>query len=1208
MNSLSRFVRAGTVTVLFLLGAVLAYGQGTDLGIIRGTVTDAQGGVIAGAAVVITDTATDIKVERTTDALGNYEVPNLKFGTYKVTVNYTGFNTAEVVNVVLRGTSTVRVDVRLTPRTVAEQITVTTEAPLIQMEAPVISATLSTQQILDLPRDSRDIYQFLYLNPNITYNPEHGFKFIGSQSYGANFALDGQRATGAGFGQAIGGQPSLETIGELTVLSNSFTAEYAGIANIRVSTKRGGKEYHGSLFYDNKNSALAAWTIDDKIAKANFLPTYAVPEFPRPTFNFTEAGGSFGGPLPVSREKTFFQFAYEHRWSARPVRWRATNLPHQSVINGDFRRVADSRKPAVPADVSLTPAEIATNTITVAGTQRFVTIPSRLFSPYTTALFKKYFPVTSLDAPINANNGRLVEYAATTKGLTTRPLYTGRIDHDFSDRDKVYGVVNTMYPDGTFSAYASPFTSLGTLVSEQSNHTVSLSWNHSFSPRLINEARGGFNYQSTYRRARIKVAEFLTSLGFNQEDINAYAAVVGPDAPKQWGTIPITYGSQFVGFPSGGRNAHRPLDQKMFSFGDTLSWVKGRHSVRAGFDLVHNHVLDGFTLGRGQPRGQVVYTGPANDLGPLVRLLLGLPANSVASNVAARGSMDVTNWEQGFFFQDDFRIHERLTLNLGLRYELLTPFVEANDLLVNFDTGYRSGDKRGRFVVPSQATISRIDPRMVAFGVVTAKEAGVGRGLIRTDKNNLAPRLGVAYRFTDRTVFRGGWGLFYPTSAAQGMRDSMATNPFNQTIRRNARAEAPLSSWPRPFTGGVVAALSGAPAMNAYAFDVQAPRIQQYNVTVERELPWKSALRFSYLGTRMSGLLAGYDHNMLPPNEIPFGVTTGDGVTICDPTGADEDRPCDLSPADDARLAFPGLGDWLVTYGNIARGFSNALQIEFNRRMSGGFVFNASYTLLSQKSSGVDVNSSLGSTLWDQFKPDQDLSRDSFVSRHRFIAYGSYDLPVGRGRQFGSSMNKVLDGIVGGWQTSFNMFIKNGTGFTPYWDCDNCFPVAPGNIASSALDATGGFGGGFRPLVVGDPNKKSGDKIWDAAAFAPPPVGTDLFSNPKIAKRNFLTGPGTWAANFGLTKYFQIHEKMRLSFRAVFDNLFNHPLLSPVGDNSIANLGSFSIDIDQKTGKLLPIGSANITANPDFARLRSSYSQEGMDNRRSVRLSLRLTF
>jgi len=271
MNSLSRFVRAGTVTVLFLLGAVLAYGQGTDLGIIRGTVTDAQGGVIAGAAVVITDTATDIKVERTTDALGNYEVPNLKFGTYKVTVNYTGFNTAEVVNVVLRGTSTVRVDVRLTPRTVAEQITVTTEAPLIQMEAPVISATLSTQQILDLPRDSRDIYQFLYLNPNITYNPEHGFKFIGSQSYGANFALDGQRATGAGFGQAIGGQPSLETIGELTVLSNSFTAEYAGIANIRVSTKRGGKEYHGSLFYDNKNSALAAWTIDDKIAKAKFL-------------------------------------------------------------------------------------------------------------------------------------------------------------------------------------------------------------------------------------------------------------------------------------------------------------------------------------------------------------------------------------------------------------------------------------------------------------------------------------------------------------------------------------------------------------------------------------------------------------------------------------------------------------------------------------------------------------------------------------------------------------------------------------------------------------------------------------------------------------------------------------------------------------------------------------------------------------------------
>lgn len=483
--------------VCLLAGAGLLCAQGTDLGIIRGTVTDSQGAVVVGAKVVVTDLATGIATERTSDASGNYEAMNLKSGTYKVIVSMSGFNNVEVVDVALRSGAIVRADAKLSPKTVAEAITITSEAPLIQMEAPVISGTLNTQQVLDLPRDSRDIYQFLYLNPNITYNPDDGFKFIGGTSYGANFSMDGQRATGAGFGQAVGGQPSMETIGDVTVLSNSFSAEYGGFANIRVTTKRGQSQHHGSLFYDNKNSALAAWRATDKTDKASFTPSFFQPTYPHPGSNFTETGGSLGGPIPGLKKKTFYMFAFEYRWDVAPVRWSSSNkVPHETLLKGDFSKIVDASKPAVPAGTQLTSDEIANYTVGGLGKQ-FIRIPQRLMNPFTSKLVNLYFPQTSADAPINNKSGYVPSYAMLTSGMQTRPLYTGRIDHDFSDRDKVYGVVNYSTLNGSRSQIESPFSSLGTRYFDRQNDTISLSWNHVFAPTLINEARGGRNYQSS---------------------------------------------------------------------------------------------------------------------------------------------------------------------------------------------------------------------------------------------------------------------------------------------------------------------------------------------------------------------------------------------------------------------------------------------------------------------------------------------------------------------------------------------------------------------------------------------------------------------------------------------------------------------------------------------------------------------------------------
>ncbi|HUS09261.1 MAG TPA: hypothetical protein VMZ30_02255, partial [Pyrinomonadaceae bacterium] len=1090
---------------------------------------------------------------------------------------------------------------------------------LIQTETPTISGTISNRQLIELPRDSRDIYQFLYLNPNITQSADGvDFKFLGAQSYGAAFSLDGQRSNGGIFGGATASQPSLEAISELTVLSNNFTAEYAGIANIRIDTKRGEKDFHGSLFYNNKNSALASWTIQDKIDLAGFVPNPARPDFPKPYFNLNETGGSISGPVFGSK-KTFFLGAYERRWNIDTVRFSARNsLPGQRLLNGDFTQLSDARKPAVPAAVLplLTPAELAANTVLVENDDgdlipRFVTIPARLLNPSVAKLIQGYFPTSSLDASVDSR-GRLSDFAQNVASRNTRDLVTARIDHDFTSNDKFYAVYNYQNNPSTSGQVAgAAYPAFGLRLNEQHNHTLSLSYTRAFSSNLINEARGGFNSQSLFRKAPRTLREFLGSIGFGDADITAYGSVVGPAALDTPGHTAISV-ANFALINNGGRSVNRTLDQKLATFGDTLTWIKGSHSMKGGFDVVRNHGTDGFVANRQNPRGRINYTGTAAT-DAWARFLIGLPPNTVNFVEKLRDDLDASNHEYGFFFQDEFRVLPRVTLNLGLRYELITPFVASDDLLVNFDPDFvdpQTG-RKGHFIVPTADVLPSIDPRIINYGVVTADQAGLGRGLVKTDRNNLAPRLGIAWRVTDKTVLRGGYGVFYPTSSAQGIRDALGSSPFNHPLTKTSTAALPLGGWPggltppgvTPFTGGRLNSFDDFPDANSIPFDLQQPRIEQFNATFEREFPWQTGLRVSYLGTRMHGLIGGVDLNLLPPNETPFGTLNEDG----DPCTPGDD--CTVLPADMARRPFPELGTFLGRYLNFGSGRSHALQIEANRRFSNGFTFNASYTLLDQKGSGFDTgNASLGGTSYNQFNPENDFARDAFVSRHRFVSYGIYELPWGKGRKFGSDFPKWADAAFGGFQLSWNMFAKSGTGFTPFWTCDNCDPIFPGNIGSEFIDAVGGFNQtSFRPLVVSRVSQyvKVGDQFFNPAAFLPPPIGADVLDNPNLARRNVLTGPSTWGVNLGLRKFFKITETARLEVGADLNNAFNHPLRSP-NDLNFANLGTFFLDVDPVTAELLPI--TNVEPNEDFGRIRTSFNQDGIDNRRTVRLRVRLSF
>src|SRR5438445_10076337 len=232
------------LALLFCASAAV-FGQGTDLVTIRGTVTDSTGAVIPGATVTVTDTLTNTSRETKTNSQGNYEMLGLKSGTYKVAITAAGMSKTGITDVVLNGSDTVSADAVLKVSAAQETVVVSMEAPAINTEDQTISQTLTNQAVIELPRDSRNVYTFLYLNPNVTQGAFDGeFKFIGAQSYGASFSLDGQRSNGGIFGEPTASQPSLEAVGEINLLSTDFSAEYAGIGNIRITTKRGESQFH----------------------------------------------------------------------------------------------------------------------------------------------------------------------------------------------------------------------------------------------------------------------------------------------------------------------------------------------------------------------------------------------------------------------------------------------------------------------------------------------------------------------------------------------------------------------------------------------------------------------------------------------------------------------------------------------------------------------------------------------------------------------------------------------------------------------------------------------------------------------------------------------------------------------------------------------------------------------------------------------------
>ena len=1095
------------------------------LGTIRGTVLDPQGQVVPGAAVVITDEATGVPRTLETDGQGRYEAPDVRPGTYRVEVITQNFKKFERTGVVLRAAGTALVDITLELGSLNETVTVSADLiNNITLDNPAIARGLDEQQLHDLPRDSRDIQSFLLLNPNVVGGTDD-IQFLGGKTYGVSYIQDGQASTNAIFGTVGNSAPGLDAVSEISVLSNSYSAEYGGLAGVVVTTKRGASIYRGTTFYDFNSNDLNALTYNQTLSGVKRGdPLSDTHEY--------RWGVSTGGP--VVRGKLFFYANYEGSNDKSIFGGSRATVPTAAMRSGDFRGTA-----IVPRD--------PTTGLPFPGQ----VMPGNRIDPAARAIMDFFYPLPNQGTMANGY-GVFQQFVPETRHRQRADL---RIDYEASKNDSVF--IRSSYqnrdPSNIFFEGGNALTNLPILNTRLNTASVIGGWTKILSATIVNELRAGYNYDNSRRESTFQAAEVAGRLGIEK------APSLGADR-RGFPSFQFTAGTNRpLNIADLGRNVDRTVRQNAFSLSDNVTSIIGAHTLKNGGLWTRNLARDGFGFGvnfRGQYRFRGTFTGNA-----FTDFLLGMPSD-VRDQVTNRGPLEGHSNDIAFFSQDDWRINKRLTLFLGLRYEVVGAWHENDQTLANFlpvDGGHH--------VVANAQVAQLLPPGLIALGrTLTADQAGLPDTLVRTDKNNFSPRVGYAWRLdeSNKTVLRSGFGLFHPTVAVQGIRDLLATNEFRFIRTRSG------GGLRNGFSGGT-------PTVDLADFgnqgidpDLQSPDIYQYNVTVERELGGEMGARVSYIGSTMRKLLVDRDYNTLRASTIPFDPEV---------------------PADYARLPYPLYGYYMDVVSNAGSGQFHALQVELLRRWRSGLAFNAAYTLAHSDSNAPDTgNSTIGPVQFDPYDIEKDRGPDPNVVKHRVVANATWDIPVGRGRSHGANMSSWANALFGGWTASTLFQARSGQNLTPFFS--GFYTTSPWNTGKP-LDGLGNnFCCAWRPDQTRDPNTgTSRDAFFDQTAYAIPAPGQ--LGN---AKKGSLKGPGTWVVNFAFYKDVVTRDRFRLQFSALLDNAFNHPQFFAEYGGGFVDLTSYLIDGDPHNGTTGVLGADAIRSVEDFSRGRV------------VRLGIRATF
>jgi outer membrane receptor protein involved in Fe transport len=1125
-----RWLSAGRLVLSCLLAALAAaapsYAQSV-LGSLRGTVADPQGKFVPGATVLITDESSGVPRTVVTDADGRYEATNLRPGSYRVEVVTTSFKKVERTGVVVKTGAATLADVKLELGAIAETVTVSSDAQNnIVLESPSVSVALDEQQLRDLPRNSRDMQSFLLLNPNVLGGSDD-IQFLGGRTYGVSYVQDGQSSTNAIFGTIGNSAPGLDAIGEIQVLSNSYSAEYGGLAGVVVTTKRGGNAYHGSGFYDYNSDGLNALTYNQKLAGA-------VRGDPNSDTHEHRWGASFGGPL--IENKTFFFANYEGSNQKAIYGGSRANVPTQAMRNGDFSGTTIALRD--PLTGQPFPGNV---------------IPANRLDPSAQKIINFFYPLPN-QGTLATGMGIYQQFVPETRNRERADL---RIDHEASKNDSLFlrGSYQHRDPNSIQFEAGNALTNVGIRDTNLTTYSVIGGWTKILSPTRVNEFRVGYNFDESNQESQYNVHAVNAQLGLENPPSVDASRVGYPSFSFTGGAA----AARPTNISDGSFNADRTIKQNSFSVSDNFSWILGSHSVRAGGLWTRNSAIDGRGRGlnnRGSYRFNNTQTG--NALGDF---LLGY-TRDVADRVGTRGPIDGHSDDFAVFLQDDWRVNPDLTVFLGLRYELAGAWHEKDNVIGNFVP-----ENGGFTVVPNQQVAALLPPGLQALGrTQLASAVGMPDTLINPDKNNFSPRVGFAWRVggSDKTVVRGGFGLFHPTVAIQGLRDLLASNMFRYSATRSA---PPLQQG---YSGG-------APTVDPADFgnqginpNVQSPDIYQYNLTLEREVFSDFGLRVSYIGSTMRKLLVDRDFNTLPASTTPF-----------DPS----------NPADYARLPFPLYGYYMDNVDNRGEGQLHAFQVELRRRWRGGLAFNVAYTYAHSDANAPDTgNSSLGPVMFDPYNIEADRGPDPNVVKHRMVLNATWDVPVGHGRKHGANMAGWADALFGGWTVSTLVQARSGNNLTPFFS--SFYTTSPWNTGKP-LDGLGtNFCCAWRPDQVKNPNTGgTRDAFYDVTAYALPADGK--LGN---AGKGSLLGPGTWVVNFAFYKDVVTKNRFRLQLSAMLDNAFNHPQFYEFYGDGFSQLDDYLTGGIKDNGTTANLGTGSIA------------NQEGFSPGRVLRIGLRATF
>ena len=1047
-----------TKVTILTLALLLAWGGGSSLfaqtttGRIVGTVADQTGALIPGVEVMVRNPGTGLTRTVITNESGTYIVPVLPPAVYQVEATLPGFRREVRSGVTVSVDAAIRLDFTLAVGQVTEVVEVTADAPLLQSESASLGQVIDSRKVTAIPLNRRHFMSLTVLTTGVFPVAEgsnlstqnFSFHANGGREHDNNFLLDGIDNNDTGNKQLVI-VPSIDAIQEFKIQTHAYAAEFGAASGgvLNVQTKSGTNEFHVTAFEFLRNDVLDA---------RNFFAVEK-PPYKRNQYGVVVTG-------PILRDKMFFMFNYEAN-RIRRLDTRLASVPTAKQHAGDFSELG---KPLIdPFTGQAFPGNI---------------IPSDRFDPIT-ANITQFWPLPN--RPLSSGSN----YLSTANSITDFDILMGKVDYRVSDKQNIFVRIawqDAYRLDPRFDR-GSQLPNTGTAYFQPIGRNVAINDTYVFGPRVVNEFRAGFNRLIgctcppwLSRDQKSSDQNWAQELGFK-----GVQNVIKPDVKKRsfgWPRIDMT---GYAGI-TGGSGSERY--DNTWHFYDALALTRGNHQLKMGgeFRTQYFH-YDGRSDPNGRFRFDGRYSGDA-----WADLLLGYPSRTI------RAIGDVQTYTKGravnLFFQDDWKVTPNLTLNLGLRWEIMTPYADDTAGQAVFDV------PTAQIVIVGKSGPQTFPHPFNPDEVITLNGSlDVGRkNLYNHDFNNFVPRTGFAYspEAVD-LVLRGGFGVFtVPDFNRHAFRFRNAAYPWVIPQTFFGARTVPDLTMTDPFPEAL-----GRNSIQTYAMDPNYRNgyTMQFVLGIQRPLGANMVLDVSYAGSR--GLKWFGDRNI---NQARLG-----------PGSVGSRRP------------IPGWGSITHYERSFASKF-HSLQAKFERRFSDGLTFVSAYTWSHAITDQDEGASGVQRDPQDSNNLAAEWGNANFDRRHRLVNSFSYELPIGEGKRFMSSLPGVAQFLLGGWQVAGITTMSTGSSFTP---------EVGGDISRTGLNFV-------RPNRICDGilprGERSPDRWFDTSCFKIPEIGT--FGN---AGRGILKAPGINNWDISLTKRNQIGEDHSIDFRVEFFNAFNHP-------------------------------------------------------------------